>query len=57
MRFKMPSFAITSDVTTPHPPTVVNTTTFGPFGKGCVANVAATSKASSASVTRVTPLL
>ena len=36
-----------SAVSTPHPPTVVSTTTFGPAGSGVVANVAAASNASS----------
>ena len=39
--------SMASAVTTPHPPTVVTTATLGPDGNGWVANVAATSKASS----------
>ena len=42
-------------VTTPQPPAVVSTTTFGPFGSGWVANVAAASNASSTVAARVTP--
>ena len=44
-----------SEVTTPHPPAVVSTTTFGPAGSGWVANVAAASNASSTVAARVTP--
>ena len=44
-----------SAVTTPHPPAVVMTTTFGPFGSGWVAKVAAASNASSTVAARVTP--
>ena len=41
------SLVMASAVTTPHPPAVVSTTTLGPLGSGCVANVAAASNASS----------
>ena len=44
-----------SAVTTPHPPAVVSTTTFGPTGNGWVANVAAASNAASTVVARVIP--
>ena len=44
-----------SAVTTPQPPAVVITTTFGPLGSGCVAKVAAASNASSTVAARVTP--
>ena len=44
-----------SAVTTPQPPAVVSTTTLGPAGRGCVANVAAASKASSTVAARVAP--
>ena len=40
---------------TPHPPAVVTTTVFGPSGSGCVAKVAAASKASSTVRARHTP--
>jgi hypothetical protein len=40
---------------TPHPPAVVTTTTWGPAGKGWVANVAAASKPSCTVVARITP--
>ena len=50
-----PSCAIASLVTTPHPPAVVRMTTFGPFGSGWVANVAAASNASSTVAARVMP--
>ena len=46
---------IASAVTTPQPPAVVSTTTFGPVGSGWVANVAAASKASSTVAARITP--
>ena len=49
------SRVIASAVTTPHPPTVVSTTMFGPAGSGCVANVAAASNASSTLSARVMP--
>ncbi|MEI8240687.1 MAG: hypothetical protein WCI22_14835, partial [Actinomycetota bacterium] len=42
-------------VTTPQPPAVVSTMVLGPLGKGCVANVAAASNASSTVAARVTP--
>ena len=44
-----------SAVSTPHPPTVVTTTTFGPAGSGVVANTAAASNASSTVSARATP--
>ena len=50
-----PSRVIASAVTTPQPPAVVSTTVFGPFGSGCVANVAAASNASVTSTARVIP--
>ncbi|CAB4626314.1 unannotated protein [freshwater metagenome] len=53
--FKSPSRAKASEVTTPHPPAVVIITTLGPFGSGCVAKVAAASKASSTVSARVIP--
>ena len=49
------SLVTASAVTTPHPPAVVSTTTFGPTGNGCVANVAAASNAASTVVARVIP--
>ena len=42
-------------MSTPHPPAVVSTATFGPRGSGCVANVAAASNASSTVAARLTP--
>ena len=47
--------ASASAVSTPQPPAVVSTATFGPRGSGCVANVAAASKASSTVEARFTP--
>ena len=47
------SRVMASAVTTPHPPAVVSTTTFGPGGSGWVANVAAASNASSTVAARV----
>ena len=52
---RSPSRAIASAVTTPQPPAVVTTAVRGPAGSGCVANVAAASKASSIVVARVMP--
>ncbi len=46
---------IASAVTTPHPPAVVSTTTLGPAGSGCVAKVAAASKASATVEALVAP--
>ena len=47
--------ASASAVSTPHPPAVVSTATFGPRGSGWVAKVAAASNASSTVVARLTP--
>ena len=50
--------AVTSECVAGHnsqPPAVVSTTVFGPFGSGCVANVATASNASSTVTARVTP--
>ena len=46
---------IASAVTTPQPPAVVSTATFGPCGRGWVAKVAAASNASSTFAARVAP--
>ena len=54
-RSRIPSLAIASAVTTPHPPTVVRTATRFPFGSGWVANVAAVSNAPSTDETLMAP--